>query len=370
MTELLVGTKKGLFVLEGEPGAAFEVTARAFAGEPVEYAMRDPRSEPHPRRRRSARSTGRRSSTPRTRRRVGAGRGLALPEGGDAGARADLGDRARRGRRHAVRRRRPRRAVQDHRRRASWELVRSLWEHPTRPDWTPGGGGLCLHSIAPWPGEPDRLALALSAVGVWLTDDGGETWRHGNRGPRRPLPARGEAGGDARALRPRPPARAEAPRAPVHPVPRRRLPLRRRRRELDRDRRRAAVGLRLPARRRPRRPRQRVRDPAARPTWTASRPRAACASTRRATRGRRGRRAATGLPAEHAYLTVLREAFDRRGEGERARALLRRDVGRRVRLARRRRDLVQAATRLPPVYSVADDRLEVAADLAQELSCR
>ena len=44
MTELLVGTKKGLFVLEGEPGAGFEVTARAFAGEPVEYALRDPRS--------------------------------------------------------------------------------------------------------------------------------------------------------------------------------------------------------------------------------------------------------------------------------------------------------------------------------------
>ena len=44
MTELLVGTKKGLFVLEGEPGGPFEVTARAFAGEPVEYAMRDPRT--------------------------------------------------------------------------------------------------------------------------------------------------------------------------------------------------------------------------------------------------------------------------------------------------------------------------------------
>src|SRR3954465_6892636 len=44
MTELVVGTKKGLFVLEGEPGSTFEVTARAFAGEPVEYALRDPRS--------------------------------------------------------------------------------------------------------------------------------------------------------------------------------------------------------------------------------------------------------------------------------------------------------------------------------------
>ena len=44
MTELLVGTKKGLFVLQGEPGAGFEVTSRAFAGEPVEFATRDPRT--------------------------------------------------------------------------------------------------------------------------------------------------------------------------------------------------------------------------------------------------------------------------------------------------------------------------------------
>ena len=44
MTELVVGTRKGLFVLEGEPGSAFDVTCRAFAGEPVEYAMRDARS--------------------------------------------------------------------------------------------------------------------------------------------------------------------------------------------------------------------------------------------------------------------------------------------------------------------------------------
>jgi len=43
MTELLVGTKKGLFVLEGE-GDEFAVTTRQFAGEPVEYAMRDPHS--------------------------------------------------------------------------------------------------------------------------------------------------------------------------------------------------------------------------------------------------------------------------------------------------------------------------------------
>ena len=44
MAELLVSTKKGLFVLDGEPGGDFEITTRAFAGEPVEYAMRDRRS--------------------------------------------------------------------------------------------------------------------------------------------------------------------------------------------------------------------------------------------------------------------------------------------------------------------------------------
>src|SRR5688500_14189716 len=43
MTELLVGTKKGLFALQGDDGS-FEIRARAFAGEPVEFAMRDQRS--------------------------------------------------------------------------------------------------------------------------------------------------------------------------------------------------------------------------------------------------------------------------------------------------------------------------------------
>ena len=43
MTQLLVGTKKGLFVLEGG-GAEFEITSRHFAGEPVEFATRDART--------------------------------------------------------------------------------------------------------------------------------------------------------------------------------------------------------------------------------------------------------------------------------------------------------------------------------------
>ncbi len=64
----------------------------------------------------------------------------------------------------------------------TWALNRGLWDHPTRPEWSPGAGGLCLHTIAPWPGDPDRLMVAISAVGVWLSDDRGETWRYSNNG--------------------------------------------------------------------------------------------------------------------------------------------------------------------------------------------
>ena len=51
MTELLVGSKKGLFVLRGDPVGPFAVVHRAFAGEVVEYAMRDRRSWAVPRER-------------------------------------------------------------------------------------------------------------------------------------------------------------------------------------------------------------------------------------------------------------------------------------------------------------------------------
>ncbi len=44
MTELLVGSKKGLFVLRGEPGEPFDIAARAFPGDVVEYGTRDPRT--------------------------------------------------------------------------------------------------------------------------------------------------------------------------------------------------------------------------------------------------------------------------------------------------------------------------------------
>src|SRR4051812_40553496 len=182
MTELIVGTKKGLFVLDGEPEGPFAVTARAFAGEPVEYAIRDPRSG-----RVVASVTSPFYGPKLWYADDPAGEweqasGVELPPGGDAaleriwtivcgeadGTLLAGGD--------------PGVLFESRDGGASWELNRGLWEHPTRSRWAPGGGGLCLHSIVTWPGEPDRLAVGISAAGVWLTDDGGASWRSGNDG--------------------------------------------------------------------------------------------------------------------------------------------------------------------------------------------
>jgi len=48
--------------------------------------------------------------------------------------------------------------------------------------WAPGAGGMCLHTIVQDHGDPMRLYIAISAAGVFRTDDGGETWRAINRG--------------------------------------------------------------------------------------------------------------------------------------------------------------------------------------------
>lgn len=64
----------------------------------------------------------------------------------------------------------------------SFSLTRGLWDHPHRPEWNPGGGGLCLHTILVHPADPGRVLTAISAAGVYQTDDGGDTWRASNAG--------------------------------------------------------------------------------------------------------------------------------------------------------------------------------------------
>jgi BNR/Asp-box repeat len=183
MTEVLVGTKKGLFVLRGEPGGAFEIVHRAFAGNVVEFAIRDPR-------------TGRYFASvtsgfygPRLHftddlsvEEWSQAKGPAFPEDGEttlvriwvvkpgeaegllyAGVdpaslfvSTDNGE--------------------------SWQINEPLAKEREGGDWNPGLGGLALHSICPWPGDPQRLAIGISAVGVWITEDGGQSWRTGYPG--------------------------------------------------------------------------------------------------------------------------------------------------------------------------------------------
>jgi photosystem II stability/assembly factor-like uncharacterized protein len=56
----------------------------------------------------------------------------------------------------------------------SWEEVTSLTAHPTREKWTPGAGGMCLHSIQCL--GNGRMLVAISAAGTFRTLDGGATW--------------------------------------------------------------------------------------------------------------------------------------------------------------------------------------------------
>jgi photosystem II stability/assembly factor-like uncharacterized protein len=65
-----------------------------------------------------------------------------------------------------------------------WRELTGLTGHPTRQHWHPGAGGLCLHSIALDPRRPSRIYAGISAVGVFRSDDTGETWRTANRGTR------------------------------------------------------------------------------------------------------------------------------------------------------------------------------------------
>jgi len=66
----------------------------------------------------------------------------------------------------------------------SWSPVDGLLKHEHRPKWMPGAGGLCLHTIITDPQGSERMLIAISAAGVYRTDDGGRTWRARNVGVR------------------------------------------------------------------------------------------------------------------------------------------------------------------------------------------
>lgn len=64
----------------------------------------------------------------------------------------------------------------------SWQELAGLRGHASGSQWQPGAGGMCLHSIVLDPSNPQRIFAAISAAGTFRSDDGGSTWKPVNRG--------------------------------------------------------------------------------------------------------------------------------------------------------------------------------------------
>jgi photosystem II stability/assembly factor-like uncharacterized protein len=66
----------------------------------------------------------------------------------------------------------------------TWSELSGLRLHSTGSTWTPGAGGMCLHTIVLDPADPKRIFTAISAAGAFRSDDAGATWTPINRGLR------------------------------------------------------------------------------------------------------------------------------------------------------------------------------------------
>ena len=64
----------------------------------------------------------------------------------------------------------------------SWGELSGLRGHGSGPHWTPGAGGMCLHTILLDPSDPGRIFIAISAAGAFRTGDAGQTWKPINQG--------------------------------------------------------------------------------------------------------------------------------------------------------------------------------------------
>lgn len=68
----------------------------------------------------------------------------------------------------------------------TWQELAALRGHPSGSGWAPGAGGLCLHTIMLDSNNPLRMFVAISAAGVFRSDDGGASWAPKNRGLKSP----------------------------------------------------------------------------------------------------------------------------------------------------------------------------------------
>ena len=65
----------------------------------------------------------------------------------------------------------------------SFTLCRGLWDHPSRTQWTGGGKDTPgIHSLVIHPDDPDRLMVGVSCGGVFESRDGGLSWAPKTKG--------------------------------------------------------------------------------------------------------------------------------------------------------------------------------------------
>ena len=64
----------------------------------------------------------------------------------------------------------------------TWQELAGLRGHESGPSWAPGAGGMCLHTIVLDPTNRDRIYCAISAAGTFRSDDGGDSWKPINQG--------------------------------------------------------------------------------------------------------------------------------------------------------------------------------------------
>jgi photosystem II stability/assembly factor-like uncharacterized protein len=64
----------------------------------------------------------------------------------------------------------------------SWHEMADLRNNDTGSKWSPGAGGMGLHTILLDESNRQRMFIAISAAGAFRTDDSGQTWKPINRG--------------------------------------------------------------------------------------------------------------------------------------------------------------------------------------------
>lgn len=66
----------------------------------------------------------------------------------------------------------------------NWAEVEALTHHSTRDKWTPGMGGMMVHSICLHSEDANVMHVGVSAAGTFSTEDNGQSWQARNKGVR------------------------------------------------------------------------------------------------------------------------------------------------------------------------------------------